>query len=206
MAGLAAAPIWERPTTIVLHGPNARVGAIDLESKFTEAALGNLHYADWRNFAHGRHHWLAKRGAQSAIIALIGDDDERLAERTLALIPDEIPIAADQTARAAARSGAWRAGRVLADRRMGGRGARHRSWPARCAGIRAQALSLRPAKDAKVRSGGPEIAAIERKAFASYATLADRGQLAFWKDAYKTSTASCAKPRSSAPCSTMTVP
>lgn len=54
----ATEPVWERPTTIVLHGPSARVGAIDLESKFTEAALGNLHFADWRNFAHGRHNVL----------------------------------------------------------------------------------------------------------------------------------------------------
>ena len=76
----------------MLHSPNARVGAIDLESKFTEAAIGNLHYADWRNFAHGRHHWLAKRGKESAIVALIGDDDEKLAERTLALIPDEVRV------------------------------------------------------------------------------------------------------------------
>ncbi|MGD5648131.1 hypothetical protein QUS91_22645, partial [Xanthomonas citri pv. citri] len=83
--------LWGRSTTVVLHSPNARVGAIDLESKFTEAAIGNLHYADWRNFAHGRHHWLAKRRRESAIIALIGDD-EPLAERTLALIPDDIPV------------------------------------------------------------------------------------------------------------------
>jgi hypothetical protein len=50
------ADMWERRTTVVLHGPATRVGAIDLESKFTEAALGNLQVADWRNFAHGRHH------------------------------------------------------------------------------------------------------------------------------------------------------
>jgi trehalose-6-phosphatase len=44
--------------------------------------------------------------------------------------------------------------------------------------------SLRPAIGAKACFGGAEIAAIERKAFASYATLADRGQSAFWQDAY----------------------
>ena len=86
------APLWVRPTTVVLHGTATRVGAVDLESKFTEAALGNLQTADWRNFAHGRHHWLAKRGAISGILALVGDDDTVLADRTLALIPNEIPI------------------------------------------------------------------------------------------------------------------
>ena len=67
----ATAPLWSRPTTLLLHGPSTRVGAIDLESKFTEAALGHLQLADYRNFAHGRHHWLAKRSETSAVLAFI---------------------------------------------------------------------------------------------------------------------------------------
>lgn len=84
-------PLWPRPTTLILYGPSTRIGAIDLESKFTEAALGNLQLADYRNFAHGRHHWLAKRGEKSAVLAFITDSDRALAARTLALIPPEIP-------------------------------------------------------------------------------------------------------------------
>jgi fructoselysine-6-P-deglycase FrlB-like protein/hydroxymethylpyrimidine pyrophosphatase-like HAD family hydrolase len=84
-------PLWARPTTVILHGSSTRVGAIDLESKFTEAALGNLQLADYRNFAHGRHHWMAKRGDDSAVIALVSEDNRHLAERTLALIPRQIP-------------------------------------------------------------------------------------------------------------------
>src|SRR5207248_8232508 len=34
--------LWERETLVVLHGPATRSAAIDLESKFTEAALGNV--------------------------------------------------------------------------------------------------------------------------------------------------------------------
>jgi hypothetical protein len=86
-------PLWSYSTTVVLHGPSTRIGAIDLESKFTEAALGTLQLADYRNFAHGRHHWLAKRGDTSAVLAFITDDDRALAERTLALIPPAIPQA-----------------------------------------------------------------------------------------------------------------
>ncbi len=86
-------PLWSRPTTLVLHGASTRVGAVDLESKFTEAALGNLQLADYRNFAHGRHHWLAKRGEISGVLALITDADRALAERTLDLIPSDIPQA-----------------------------------------------------------------------------------------------------------------
>src|SRR5262249_39580512 len=83
--------LWTRNTTLVLHGSTTRVGAIDLESKFTEAAVGNLQIADYRNFAHGRHHWLAKRASESAVLVFVSEADQALAERTLALIPQEIP-------------------------------------------------------------------------------------------------------------------
>lgn len=85
--------LWSRGTTLLIHGPATKVGAIDLESKFTEAALGNVQLADYRNFAHGRHHWLAKRGAISGVLALVSDHDRALAERTLNLIPTDIPKA-----------------------------------------------------------------------------------------------------------------
>ena len=89
----ATARLWARPTTLVLHGPSTRVGAIDLESKFTEAALGHVQLADYRNFAHGRHHWLAKRSDTSAVLAFITDADRVLAERTLDLLPVDVPQA-----------------------------------------------------------------------------------------------------------------
>lgn len=85
--------IWARSTTVVLYGPSTKIGAVDLESKFTEAALGAVQLADYRNFAHGRHHWLAKRGQDTAILAFITDEDRAIADRTLALIPSNVPIA-----------------------------------------------------------------------------------------------------------------
>lgn len=89
----AAAPLWARPTTLVLHGPSTRVAAIDLESKFTEAAIGHIQCADYRNFAHGRHHWLAKKSTSSAVLALVTDGERSLAERTLGLVPEGVPQA-----------------------------------------------------------------------------------------------------------------
>lgn len=83
--------LWSRPTTLVLYGPSTSLGAIDLESKFTEAALGSVQLADFRNFAHGRHHWLAKRGHNSGVLALVAPNDKKLAEKTLALLPEDIP-------------------------------------------------------------------------------------------------------------------
>jgi len=66
--------------------------AIDIESKFSEAALGSILLSDYRNFGHGRHNWLDKRTFSTAIIALITPEDKELAEKTLALIPSNIPI------------------------------------------------------------------------------------------------------------------
>ncbi len=84
--------LWERDTLLVLHGPSTHSAALDLESKFTEAALGAVLVSDYRNFAHGRHHWLAKRGGTSAVVAFVAEEDGKLAERTLGLIPGDVPI------------------------------------------------------------------------------------------------------------------
>lgn len=87
-----AQKIVNRETLVVLYSGWGYPAAIDLESKSTEGAIVNIQLADYRNFAHGRHNWLAKRGENSGIIALITPDDFELAEKTLSLIPDEIPI------------------------------------------------------------------------------------------------------------------
>ena len=87
----SAAVLWPRNTTLVLYGSATRIGALDLESKFTEAAVGNLQIADFRNFAHGRHQWLAKHADVSGVLAFVSSADQVLAERTLALIPEEVP-------------------------------------------------------------------------------------------------------------------
>lgn len=85
-------PLWERDTTLVLYTRETQAAAIDLESKFTEAAIGHLQMADYRNFAHGRHFWLARNGADTGVISLETPADEPLAMRTLSLLPDNTPI------------------------------------------------------------------------------------------------------------------
>lgn len=86
-------PAVQSETTSVLCSSSLRPAATDIESRFVEAALGNVHATDLRNFGHGRHHWFAKRPGQTGILALIGDDQEGLATRTLELIPREVPQA-----------------------------------------------------------------------------------------------------------------
>jgi hypothetical protein len=85
--------LWSRPCLVALHGPATRPGGADVESRFHEAALGSVQVTDYRNFAHGRHHWLAKRGRETAVLAFVAPDDARVAEATLSLIPSHIPVA-----------------------------------------------------------------------------------------------------------------
>ena len=82
-----AASVMSKPTVSVLFGPLLSAAATDLESRFVEAALGNLHIADFRNFGHGRHHWIAKREAQTGLTALVDESSQKLADRTLSLLP-----------------------------------------------------------------------------------------------------------------------
>jgi len=82
----------ERKNFVVLYGRWGLPAAIDLESKFTEAALGHILLADYRNFAHGRHLWLEKYREDTGIIALITPEEEKIVHRTFDLIPKEIPI------------------------------------------------------------------------------------------------------------------
>ena len=84
-------PLWERDTLSVLFGNESKAAALDVESKFTEAALGSVQVADFRNFAHGRHHWLAKRGSESAILCFVSPNENLIAQRTLDLLPEGIP-------------------------------------------------------------------------------------------------------------------
>ena len=84
------ARLWRQiKTLVVLHGPDTRAAAVDLESKCTEAGLVHVQIADFRNFAHGRHHWLAKH-SDTAVISLESHRDESLARRTLRLLPKRI--------------------------------------------------------------------------------------------------------------------
>jgi len=76
----------------ILHAGNGQPAAVDLESKLAEAALANVLVADYRNFGHGRHHWFDKRRGNSAIIAIISPEEELLAEKTLEILPGDIPV------------------------------------------------------------------------------------------------------------------
>ncbi len=84
--------LWERSSLTVLYSIPTHPAAADIESKFVEAALGCVNLADYRNFAHGRHHWLAKRGESTSVLSLITDSEKELAQKTIQLLPPDIPV------------------------------------------------------------------------------------------------------------------
>jgi len=70
-----------------IYGDWGRPAAIDLESKFSEAGLGGVLHADFRNFAHGRHNWIDKQGSNTTVLAFLTPESSDLAKRTLQLLP-----------------------------------------------------------------------------------------------------------------------
>jgi hydroxymethylpyrimidine pyrophosphatase-like HAD family hydrolase/fructoselysine-6-P-deglycase FrlB-like protein len=82
--------LWKRKHLIILYSPDLEPAAVDMESKFTEAALSTTQTSDFRHFAHGRHHWLAKQ-PDTAVLAIFTPRFGELATRTLSNIPESIP-------------------------------------------------------------------------------------------------------------------
>lgn len=90
LEGEQALRLFNKETIIVLHGGITTPVAYDLESKFSEVALGNIQLVDFRNFAHGRHYWVSSRGNQTAVLLLIGKKELLIAEKTKAIIKDYV--------------------------------------------------------------------------------------------------------------------
>lgn len=182
------APLWARPTLVVLFGPETATAAIDLESKFTEAALGVMQMADFRNFAHGRHHWLAKHGETSAVLALASSRERPLAERTLALLPHSVP----STLLSVHGSGvvAVLASLVTAFHIAGIAGAARGIDPGRprvpSFGRKIYNLHTFQGWVPRRASLSPvQSASIERKAGIAIEALRERGELGYWLAAYR---------------------
>lgn len=83
--------ILNRKTLIALGAEWAWPALVDLESKFTEAALGNVLITDFRNFGHGRHHWFDKKGDESALLVLETPQVASLALKTITILPAKFP-------------------------------------------------------------------------------------------------------------------
>ncbi len=82
-----------RKTILALGGEWAWPGVVDLESKFTEAALGKVLISDLRNFGHGRHNWFDKNGEESALLSLVTPHIDSLAQKIANVLPKQFPRA-----------------------------------------------------------------------------------------------------------------
>lgn len=81
-----------RPEVIILYAGWAGPAAFDLESKLSEAALAPAMLCDVRSFGHGRHHWVAKHPEKTVIVALSDEVHGALLDKTVAFLPQNIPI------------------------------------------------------------------------------------------------------------------
>lgn len=84
--------ILGREYVSVLYSMELASAAVDLESRFVEAALGALHIADLRNFGHGRHFWIARKAAETSVLALISEAQGDLGKRTVSLLPEDVNV------------------------------------------------------------------------------------------------------------------
>ena len=80
-----------REETIILTAPGLGAPATDLETRLSETGLSTAQVTDYRNFAHGRHTGLARRIDHTSVVALVDPSISDLAERTLDLLPGEVP-------------------------------------------------------------------------------------------------------------------
>jgi len=179
--------LWMRETISVLYGPSAHAAAIDLESKFTEAALGSIQVADYRNFAHGRHHWLAKRGQTTAVLAFVTDDDREIAGKTLRLIPSDIPVTQIEIPFGGLRASL--ASLVTVLHIVGFAGTARGIDPGRpgVPGFGSRIYRLSTFGSSRTRDdtlSAVRAAAIERKTETSIEILSNRGDLEYWKSAH----------------------
>lgn len=76
----------------VLHDVWGKAAAADIESKMSESGMAAVQTADYRNFAHGRHHGLAGGASRSGVVALASPRSRDLVDRTLSQLPRGIPV------------------------------------------------------------------------------------------------------------------
>ena len=88
----ASETVLGQPTLLVLAQGWAKPAALDLETRFSEAALANVIVTDPRNFAHGRHHWLSLHSDSTGIVSLETKESQREASRMIRCFPETVGV------------------------------------------------------------------------------------------------------------------
>jgi fructoselysine-6-P-deglycase FrlB-like protein/hydroxymethylpyrimidine pyrophosphatase-like HAD family hydrolase len=81
----------ERDTIFILHDPHLTAAAVLLETSFWEAGICAVQRTDFRNFAHGRHVWMAKHAKRTFVIALTCERSREIWQMMRHELPVEIP-------------------------------------------------------------------------------------------------------------------
>ncbi|WP_415014848.1 hypothetical protein [Brevundimonas sp.] len=77
-------------TLFLLQDPRLDAAGVLIETCAWEAGLCAVQRTDFRNFAHGRHVWLAHRGAEAFVLALTGRETRAIWADIDTAIPDDI--------------------------------------------------------------------------------------------------------------------
>lgn len=87
------APLRGRDTVFLLHDPHLTAAAVMVETSFWEAGICAVQRADFRNFAHGRHVWMARHPDRTFVIALTCERSRNAWRGIREELPDSIPAA-----------------------------------------------------------------------------------------------------------------
>jgi hypothetical protein len=77
---------------LVLHSEDARIFAVDLESRLSESALAMVQIADIRQFAHGRHLQLADPKLAPYVIFVSSEREQALINATTDVLPSWVSL------------------------------------------------------------------------------------------------------------------
>jgi hydroxymethylpyrimidine pyrophosphatase-like HAD family hydrolase len=87
------APLSSLDTVFVLHDPHLSAAAVLIETSFWEAGICGVQRSDFRNFAHGRHVWMARHPDRTFVLALTCDRSQKTWHGIRAELPANIPSA-----------------------------------------------------------------------------------------------------------------
>lgn len=179
----AAAAVSEVNSLLVLYGPSGFAAALDLESKCSETGIATVQLADFRNFAHGRHHGLSIRSSDTGVLAIITEEEREVASKTLSLLPGSIRVGSIQVRATGTR--ALVATLISVINWVGVRGRDRRLDPGRPTvapfGRKLYHLNSLAARGTEAPAG--RVLAIERKTRMSIARLRAAGALQRWQSA-----------------------
>jgi hydroxymethylpyrimidine pyrophosphatase-like HAD family hydrolase/fructoselysine-6-P-deglycase FrlB-like protein len=77
---------------LVLYGNQGQTGAVDIESKISEAGFGFAQITDFRQFAHGRHIQLVDQQSPFPVLSFVSPAETELWAATRRLIPEYVPV------------------------------------------------------------------------------------------------------------------